>query len=412
MGNVDCIVLNDHLCFAPRNDGSEIYSQMNSHHESTNSNSVYDIQKFEYMSIEEMNGIIEKEQNLKIDYRIDYRIDTGKFIEATIVNKNNTTLTIQFENDEEELEEVECDYKTNISRFSQYGSISKRKAHRFISLIQEDYIDINRNGWRFGEISEFDDKSGQILVGFLDDEEEYEEYWTHLDNEQEVAECGSKCDILEMIKQNNYDPYFNIKKHKYDGKLMNKKLVQCFEYINTVLKEKKNESQSSLIQYLIDVYRGLYKESIISEMNDRLNGEDMKCIKDIFIENYKSIIKEFRIDIDRFHLEFNVNSVIIDTGTDKTTYDPLALKLREIKVRWNTLRPKHDNIIDDDCDEKRCRAIKRVNYILELFDEFYIDENKDIDNNNNDAVNIDFMEIYNKCVSSQYNLDDDFDHLQ
>eukprot|EP01084_Bolivina_argentea_P068350 124427_1 len=98
----------------------------------------------QYLSFERMNKI-------KVDDQIDYRNDYGKFMGYNVFDKKGTILTLENCNDDEKSDTIDIDYTKTVNRFAEYGSISKREAHRFLDLIMEDYIDINKDGWRYGE---------------------------------------------------------------------------------------------------------------------------------------------------------------------------------------------------------------------------------------------------------------------
>eukprot|EP01083_Nonionella_stella_P232356 819790_1 len=354
--------------------------------------------KFEYMSKKQIDSI-------KVNDKIDHRNDQGKFTGAIVLNKEGTTLTLQYDDMNGA---IVTEHAQNVYKFGRYHTISKRKAHRHTNLIELDYIDINTSynhgGWRYGEINELDDISGQVQVGYLDDDDEYQELWTHLDNEDEVAAVGTKCDVLQMIRQHIYDPFFNIKQHKRGMRL---KLKECMKYIvHDILPERAKEGRASTNTYLNQVYEELYLQSICIEMKDRLTEDEdnLSDIRTTFLSDLKPIMEQFVIDFDAEHLCITAADTVI---SNVHTHDSQRLrKLRKIKVTWSILTK--DTVqceSNGSCDVDACMAIKRVNYILELFDIYFISHDEKME----------FMTIYNQCVKRYYpqcQIQNDFHHLQ
>ncbi len=140
-----------------------------------------------------------------------------------------------------------------------------------------------------------------------------------------------------------------------------------------------------------------------------LSEEDMQNMTETFLKYYKPIIARVREETDILHLGLRTEDFIISPmanmsaiNNEETAFSfasqTVVVNLREIKVKWNTLR----GVVH--CDEQHCIAINRVNYILTLFDEYYCRNEK-----------IDFMEIYNKCIRDYYpsvKINNDFQGLQ
>eukprot|EP01083_Nonionella_stella_P080927 222622_1 len=358
-------------------------------------------EKFEYMNQEQIDLIA-------VNDKLDHRNDEGKFIGAVVLNKQDATVTLQYDEVDDMKDVIVTENIENVSKFGRYHSISKRKAHHFTNLMEEDYIDINTSynnheGWRYGEIIKIDDLSGQVQVGYLDDDDEYQELWTHLDNEDEVATVGSKCNVLQMIRQHIYDPFFNIKIHK---RRMRIKLNECMEYIvRDIIPEKAKEGRTSIMTYLNTVYEDLYLQSICIEMKDILTENNLDDLKNTFLSHLKPIMEQLRTDFNDEHLCITPADIII---SNVHLYDTEHLrKLRKIKVTWSTLRKDMiQREKNGTCDVDACMPIKRVNYILELFDTYFIRKRDE---------KTEFMTIYNQCVKGYYpqsEIQNDFHHLQ
>ena len=440
-------------------------------------------------SINELNKI-------RINDKIDYRNDNGKFVEGIVIetNDNDTILKIKYKNDVEDDDddneiEIEMDYTQQQYRdkLGKYGRISKRKANRFIDLDEEDYVDIlpifnGDNGWRYGEIIEdgIDANSGQVLIGYYNDDKQYAEMWTHLDNQYEIAAVGTKCNQLQMLKQHIYDPFFNVKKDK-NIKSLKDKLNKCFDYIiNDILPQKQREQEranknmdeisekqndkeedncnnnddtSAVVKYLCEIYGNIYKESIAAEsfvplsfvfflfhdfllkeiivlliVQGILNEIDINELKDAFMNRYEPIMEQQKQYIDSFHVELltddieikhNENSNLPENDKERKILSENESKIRKIRFKWKEYL--NDEFIDygegQECKANECVIIKRINYLLSLFDTYFIEKQQTKNLNKSEENELDFMIVFNHCINNknQYSADiliNDFHHIQ
>ena len=138
---------------------------------------------------------LEDAYQLKVNDKIDHRDEVGRFVYATVSQKQGTNLMIHYDGWSKEWD-TWSDFQKEIHRFAKAGSISRRPAHRFKELKKGDYIDINpeygiHTGWKCAEIQRFDQNSGQVQVVYVYG---YRDclYWAHLDNEHEIAEFASR----------------------------------------------------------------------------------------------------------------------------------------------------------------------------------------------------------------------------
>eukprot|EP01084_Bolivina_argentea_P060617 110733_1 len=135
---------------------------------------------------------------LNVNDEIDHRDHVGRFITATIIQKQGTNLKIHY-NGWSSKWDVWSDFTVELYRFAKYKSISNRPAHRLLSLEKGSYIDINPRrryyGWRYTEIRRFDIKSGQVQVVYNIDNIDNKSYlyWMHLDNQSEIAPFTTMC---------------------------------------------------------------------------------------------------------------------------------------------------------------------------------------------------------------------------
>merc|ERR1712190_304081 len=104
---------------------------------------------------------------LDVGDSIDFRDLKGRFNFACVTVKNGSNIKIQYYNKANKFVDF-LDCAVDYARLAKAGSISKRQAHRFSSLKEGDYVDINpllwHPGWRGGTIRRLDANSGQVLV--------------------------------------------------------------------------------------------------------------------------------------------------------------------------------------------------------------------------------------------------------
>ncbi len=103
---------------------------------------------------------------LKVNDKVDHRTYGGRFVLATIQDKQGSKLKIRYDG-LPAIYDTWSDYEPELHRFAKAGSISRRPAHRFKNLKVGDWIHINpirHPGWKPALIRCFDSKSGQIKV--------------------------------------------------------------------------------------------------------------------------------------------------------------------------------------------------------------------------------------------------------
>ena len=180
---------------------------------------------------------------LKIHDKIDHRDQVGRFVFATVSEKQGTNLKIHYDGWSRKWD-TWSDFSTEIHRFAVAGSISKRGAHRFEHLKKGDYIDINpiprHPGWTHGEIRRLDRTSGQVQVVYEAMDKNYV-YWTHLDNEAEIAEFTSKSGTVHPtqvdILQKGVEAAHRIRQKRYQ---VLQSMIFCARYHPICLLPNRN----------------------------------------------------------------------------------------------------------------------------------------------------------------------------
>ena len=143
---------------------------------------------------------LEQAQQLKVFDRIDHRDTVGRFVLATIMEKQGMNLKIHYVKWPRKWD-AWSDFTKELHRFAIAGSIFRRKARRFSNPKVGDYIDINPKcrhpGWKCGEIRIVDDISGQVQVVYEELDKKYL-CWAHLDDTSEIAAFDTKSSTAVM----------------------------------------------------------------------------------------------------------------------------------------------------------------------------------------------------------------------
>eukprot|EP01083_Nonionella_stella_P296187 1006290_1 len=137
--------------------------------------------------------------SLKVHDKIDHRDCVGRFVFATVKEKQETKVKIHYAGWSKKWD-TWSDFEKEIRRFAAAGSISLRKPNLMKSLKKGDYVDVNptgrHSGWTLGEIRRIDAKApGQVQVCYEHKNKSYL-YWTHLDNEEEITTFATKSATL------------------------------------------------------------------------------------------------------------------------------------------------------------------------------------------------------------------------
>ena len=139
---------------------------------------------------------------LAVHGKVDHRDQVGRFVFATVSEKQGTNLKIHYDGWSRKWD-TWSDFNVELHRYAAAGSISKRQRHRFRDLKKGDYVDVNPSqrhpGWKCGEIRKVDSKSGQVQVGYESQGKTYL-YWAHIDNAAEIAEFRSKSGTVHLTR--------------------------------------------------------------------------------------------------------------------------------------------------------------------------------------------------------------------
>eukprot|EP01084_Bolivina_argentea_P181920 314145_1 len=355
-----------------------------------------------YMSSLELN-------TLQINDKIDHRNPFGKFVGATIIGKKNTELQILYDNSDKK-HETWSDYAIERHKFATYGAISRctdnnlNKITIFNALKIDDDVDINpiyngHAGWRCGGIEEIDIESHQVNVIYeIDGDDEYYTIWIDLQNDTEIAPTGTKVDPLQMLQRHYYDPYFDLKHNEHNLDLINKKVLNCFNYIKNDIIPRKQNDIVSLVEYINRMRCDLYEYIICCKIKHLVNDKYFTHMDVLFKEMYSVIVNDLKITKDKFHLDVSKEFYSIDNSNlleeSKQLSEETVSKLQKIKIEWQII------LHDEQCPKENvseCSALKRVKQLLQIFDTYCIQYRYQKETKSND-VHLDFMLIYDKCI--------------
>eukprot|EP01083_Nonionella_stella_P085430 236917_1 len=144
---------------------------------------------------------LEDAMKLSVGDPIDHRDNGGFFAIATVFEKHESKLKIHYDGYSKKYDKW-CDVANvdfALPRFAPAGSISQRSSHQdhFRSLKVGDHVDFNpytrpgQAGWKVGKIIQLGKKRDQVMVEYTF-RNVRNTYWTHLDNEKEIAQYKTK----------------------------------------------------------------------------------------------------------------------------------------------------------------------------------------------------------------------------
>eukprot|EP01084_Bolivina_argentea_P194236 333234_1 len=167
---------------------------------------------------------------LSVGNQIDFRCDSGGVLSAVILNKNDTKLTIHYENDGDDHKRDQIiDYTINIWRFADVYSISKCNAFRLRHIKNNDFVAFNpirlypKHGWQIAKIVNMDSISGLVACKYLLNNMPYG-LWTHKDNINEIQTCSGKLAVDKLISMG------------YENNAISIALTECKNDVNDAIK--------------------------------------------------------------------------------------------------------------------------------------------------------------------------------
>eukprot|EP01084_Bolivina_argentea_P256470 431823_1 len=319
----------------------------------------------------------EQADKLKRNDYVDYQDDKGKFHFSEILKKSNSKLIVKYGETT-----TSCNYVLNTDQLAKAGSISTRKANRLKELRVGCYLDVFYLRWRCVQIKIMDSVSGQICVKYYDSRKSYER-WFHLDNVSKVQKFGTKCNLDDILDNHFYKPYFDLDKHGNDFAAIHEKLKDCCAYIrNKIIPREKNKSRRTMIQYVCSMYNRFFVNFIATQ----------------------------NINKDILQITLTTSQQLL-SPTNQT-------QVKSIKMKWHTINDFENKVnVSQTCNKLfDCGCIKRIEYLLELFQENVVDLHKYESDEIEDVDCINFILLYNECIYNDnynvINIINDFNHIQ
>eukprot|EP01084_Bolivina_argentea_P261503 441940_1 len=139
------------------------------------------------------NMTIDQISTLRFYDKVDVRHQQGAYILATILEKQETFLTIHYDCDgADHGNDEKINYLVDTNRFVKAYQMSSRKANRLTEVKKGDFVNINplhtnpQHKWQCGKIT--NTYAGHVRVEYIFHGQKYF-YWVHLDNECEIDRC-------------------------------------------------------------------------------------------------------------------------------------------------------------------------------------------------------------------------------
>eukprot|EP01083_Nonionella_stella_P186142 680714_1 len=185
---------------------------------------------------------LQRATQLKVNDKIDHRDCAGRYQKATIKDKQGDYYKIHY-NGWSRKWDILSNYRTQLHRFAEYGSISQRPAHRLKHVKQGDAVLLNISSysskftWKTGKINRTDGHSGQVHISFEKDDGSVGYSWEHLDDETMVKRSvrskrkldgnGHSSDVpRKKRKLNNHNTSSNVSQSQEQD---TPKWIQCVD---------------------------------------------------------------------------------------------------------------------------------------------------------------------------------------
>eukprot|EP01084_Bolivina_argentea_P005745 10860_1 len=386
----------------------------------------------QYIDTFTANLTMEEANKVQCGDIIDHREKPGGIWDLVMISeKDGTNLNIHhfmFGNDTKY--DVWSDYKKQLQCFSKAGSITNRTAHRLKHLQKGDIVDINplsqQGGWLCGVIDNVDKASGQIDIKYyFNNEMEY--YWTHCDNVLEVR--SSTYEFEDLMRNHCYDGFINPEKDDFDT--IKQKIQKCLNCIKTKIIPTY---QSNMVNcYVDDLYYRFLQQFISIKLKKILNDDSkLNLLVEVFKNIYQEIVNEISIQKDTKHLQVERDLLTIDNNTKQAVNswnDSHKKIIMTLKMKLHTINDsyigkdehkeyeefvynQHGDIINCGGNVSACIHLERINFVLELYQKYFI-LFVDTDKKNSQIT---FLDIFDElCTTDSYNvvqMINDFEHIK
>eukprot|EP01084_Bolivina_argentea_P167281 290354_1 len=228
-----------------------------------------------------------------------------------------------------------------------------------------------------------------------------------------------------ISKYTNYIKYFALNDNKKNESNDNiqymreieKKLKICCKVIEQkILPFMKKISKQTFTEYLYYVHYYLFQTFINIKLKAFVTNEpNFNRFCNIYNEFYNNILNEISIETDTQQLQIDKQILLINykNKNDSIISDFDRDKMGKITLKWHTINDTQ--MYCNDISPFRCLAVKRCQYLLDIFQQNFIKQHTH-NNNNKSEDAIDFVSLFNKCIciNNKYGIIDainDFNHI-
>eukprot|EP01083_Nonionella_stella_P175354 610380_1 len=315
---------------------------------------------------------VKEASSLQVHDQIDHRDPVGRFVFATVEEKQGTKLKIHYDGWSKKWD-VWSDFEKEIHRFAAAGSISRRAPHRLNHLKKGDHVDINPTqrhcGWKIGEIQRVtEDIARQVQVVYEHLDQNYL-YWTHVDNEDEIAEFLIKSNAEQKQNMNDIDEMMEGHANVMDTKGFKGEDEGTSSKANDETeKVKMNESscvvspkeqrarqfEMFLKRNNLETYADTFVEQCCNDLEfvdmftDELLQNDIKMQNKFLRKRFLSKCVEMKDDMDRLKDECGISSVLYNRLA-KYGLVTMNILCEEIK-KQSDLKDKYQIDNDNQCN--------------------------------------------------------------
>eukprot|EP01084_Bolivina_argentea_P005744 10859_1 len=378
------------------------------------------------------NLTMEEAQNLQCGDIIDRRPRPAGRCELSVISeKDGTNLKIHplFAGNDIKYDDW-MDYTQQLQCFAKPGSITNRPAHRLKHLQKGDIVDINplchQDGWTCGVIEKVQKASGQIKIQYFFNHN-MKFYWTHCDNALEVK--PSTYEFEDLMKNHCYDGFINPEKDDVD--IIAQKIKKCLTYIKTQI--IPTYPLTMVNDYVLGLYDYFLQGLILKKLKNILNDNSkLNSLTNVFTNIYQEIVNEISIQKDTKHLQVERDLLTIDNNTKQAVNswnDSHKKIIMTLKMKLHTINDsyigkdehkeyeefvynQHGDIINCGGNVSACIHLERINFVLELYQKYFI-LFVDTDKKNSQIT---FLDIFDElCTTDSYNvvqMINDFEHIK
>eukprot|EP01084_Bolivina_argentea_P226089 381947_1 len=354
----------------------------------------------EIISLFQPHLSMDEANKLQCGDMIDHKYSiTDKFDSAMILGKKGTNLKIHYTQFDDEYDKY-SDYTKELHCFAAPGSISTRHAHRLKQLQKGDFVSINpihkHPECKCGMVEELDTGSGQLQIKYRFDNNFYS-YWTHCDNEIEIK--ARQYELKDILENHFYDGFINAERDSF--KQIKQKIKKSMDCIKTLILPKL-KSQKAVTEYIYHMHHLFFEQFICIKLKGVLNNIKWHQLINEFNHQYHRMVNDLIVNKDANQLQIVPSLMTVNSDRllcqlsrkSWTMFDQQIIMAARMKLHTiNDIEYKNDrghskyNTYDEfipfygvanndfGCidEPKECVNLQRVNFLLQIFQQHWID---------------------------------------